>query len=558
MDLKQAKDYIKENLKIEEVIGNYVKLKKSGKNFNAPCPFHAEDAPSFFVFPKTQTFKCFGCGEQGDIISFVEKYENLTFTETIKKLAIENGIEIEKQPEDQYKAMLNDLSKNYYNTLLNLPQNHPAKIYALTRFSETEINEFNIGYSTGEEYKEFYKNNSQLFKELNYKEYDMFKNRIIFPIKDVGKNTVGFTARSITNEKYKYLNSPDSFLFNKKNILYGIDIARKYAKENDMIIVTEGLADTIKMHSIGFKNTIGLLGLDISLDRLKLISRLSKQQILMMDNDKSGIKAINEYIEKSIPLQLQIAVPLYKEKDPDELITKYGKDKTFSILKQSIPGIDFFVSSKQSEYNLKNVFQKQQFMQDLYNLYNKLLNNKQPVFAENILNKVEEIGITKESFLKTISEPIRKKEKKESNVSFNYNRQLNNLEKTLIVLIINADDKIHDFLMELSTDSLTTKYSVEILENYQYNQKLNIVSEKYEKISDFLMNHYNNISSMPKEKVLKHYNKFKNYIQNNFNAFNKIKKINEKMSKTDSFSEKLDLIEQLIVTQKKIKEGEKQ
>jgi Na+/phosphate symporter len=135
---------------------------------------------------------------------------------------------------------------------------------------------------------------------------------------------------------------------------------------------------------------------------------------------------------------------------------------------------------------------------------------------------------------------------------------LNNLEKTLIVLIINADDKIHDFLMELSTDSLTTKYSVEILENYQYNQKLNIVSEKYEKISDFLMNHYNNISSMPKEKVLKHYNKFKNYIQNNFNAFNKIKKINEKMSKTDSFSEKLDLIEQLIVTQKKIKEGEKQ
>lgn len=553
MNIQSAKEFIKENLLIEDVISEYIHLEKSGKNYKALCPFHTEDTPSFFVFPNTQTFKCFGCGAQGDVITFVEKYENISFVDAIKKLSKKANITLEEESEELHKRVLNILNSKYYETLALLPQDHPAKKYVLNRFNEQEIQTFSLGYSSGIEYEDIFKAFSEPLLELNYKNHDMFKNRIIFPIKDINGDVIGFTARAIDEQTTpKYINSPDSFLFDKKHVLYNINIAKKFATTNDLVIITEGVADTIKMLSIGFPNTVGLLGLDVSFEKVKLISSLSKNQILMLDNDNSGRKGTMEYIKNSIPLKAQIVVPIYKEKDPDMLLKQHSKEEVIKIIKKSVPGINYLVYLIKAKYDLNNVFQKQKFLQELYSLYNALVIHEQPLFADKVIKLVEKLGITKEAFL-NIKDTDYIQEEPDTKVDFNTSNNLSNLNKVLLVLIINASDEIKEFLLNLNPDDFIEPITCDIIKNYQRKLKLNEVIDKYPFIYDYILSHYDSISDLPKEKVNDYFLKFKDYVENKLKIMRELTILNERLRNTVLPEEKAELVEKIIEIQQKIK-----
>lgn len=553
MNIQSAKEFIKENLLIEDVISEYIHLEKSGKNYKALCPFHTEDTPSFFVFPNTQTFKCFGCGAQGDVITFVEKYENISFVDAIKKLSKKANITLEEESEELHKRVLNILNSKYYETLALLPQDHPAKKYVLNRFNEQEIQTFSLGYSSGIEYEDIFKVFSEPLLELNYKNHDMFKNRIIFPIKDINGDVIGFTARAIDEQTTpKYINSPDSFLFDKKHVLYNINIAKKFATTNDLVIITEGVADTIKMLSIGFPNTVGLLGLDVSFEKVKLISSLSKNQILMLDNDNSGRKGTMEYIKNSIPLKAQIVVPIYKEKDPDMLLKQHSKEEVIKIIKKSVPGINYLVYLIKAKYDLNNVFQKQKFLQELYSLYNALVIHEQPLFADKVIKLVEKLGITKEAFL-NIKDTDYIQEEPDTKVDFNTSNNLSNLNKVLLVLIINASDEIKEFLLNLNPDDFIEPITCDIIKNYQRKLKLNEVIDKYPFIYDYILSHYDSISDLPKEKVNDYFLKFKDYVENKLKIMRELTILNERLRNTVLPEEKAELVEKIIEIQQKIK-----
>lgn len=553
MNIQSAKEFIKENLLIEDVISEYIHLEKSGKNYKALCPFHTEDTPSFFVFPNTQTFKCFGCGAQGDVITFVEKYENISFVDAIKKLSKKANITLEEESEELHKRVLNILNSKYYETLALLPQDHPAKKYVLNRFNEQEIQTFSLGYSSGAEYEDIFKVFSEPLLELNYKNHDMFKNRIIFPIKDINGDVIGFTARAIDEQTTpKYINSPDSFLFDKKHVLYNINIAKKFATTNDLVIITEGVADTIKMLSIGFPNTVGLLGLDVSFEKVKLISSLSKNQILMLDNDNSGRKGTMEYIKNSIPLKAQIVVPIYKEKDPDMLLKQHSKEEVIKIIKKSVPGINYLVYLIKAKYDLNNVFQKQKFLQELYSLYNALVVHEQPLFADKVIKLVEKLGITKEAFL-NIKDTDYIQEEPDTKVDFNTSNNLSNLNKVLLVLIINASDEIKEFLLNLNPDDFIEPITCDTIKNYQRKLKLNEVIDKYPFIYDYILSHYDSISDLPKEKVNDYFLKFKDYVENKLKIMRELTILNERLRNTVLPEEKAELVEKIIEIQQKIK-----
>ncbi|MDI3478457.1 MAG: primase [Thermoanaerobacterium sp.] len=553
MNIQSAKEFIKENLLIEDVISEYIHLEKSGKNYKALCPFHTEDTPSFFVFPNTQTFKCFGCGAQGDVITFVEKYENISFVDAIKKLSKKANITLEEESEELHKRVLNILNSKYYETLALLPQDHPAKKYVLNRFNEQEIQTFSLGYSSGIEYEDIFKAFSEPLLELNYKNHDMFKNRIIFPIKDINGDVIGFTARAIDEQTTpKYINSPDSFLFDKKHVLYNINIAKKFATTNDLVIITEGVADTIKMLSIGFPNTVGLLGLDVSFEKVKLISSLSKNQILMLDNDNSGRKGTMEYIKNSIPLKAQIVVPIYKEKDPDMLLKQHSKEEVIKIIKKSVPGINYLVYLIKAKYDLNNVFQKQKFLQELYSLYNALVIHEQPLFADKVIKLVEKLGITKEAFL-NIKDTDYIQEEPDTKVDFNTSNNLSNLNKVLLVLIINASDEIKEFLLNLNPDDFIEPITCDTIKNYQRKLKLNEVIDKYPFIYDYILSHYDSISDLPKEKVNDYFLKFKDYVENKLKIMRELTILNERLRNTVLPEEKAELVEKIIEIQQKIK-----
>jgi DNA primase len=343
---------IKERLSIEEVISSYLKLEKSGVNFKAKCPFHNEKTPSFFVSPGRNSFYCFGCGAKGDIFTFVEEFEGLDFKGALKLLANRAGVvleqfnpEAESEKERLYRAM--EVATEFFSE--NLLTNEKGLAYLKARgLTEHSIKDFRIGFVKND-WRELYNYLSKkgfsdtdlekagLVKKTEKGYYDRFRGRIMFPIADSSGRIIAFSGRLFEDDgkSAKYLNSPETPIFNKSSVLYGLDKAKDSIRKNNFSILVEGQFDLVLSHQAGFRNTVATSGTALTdatfskenvVSNLGLIRRISGNLVLAFDADKAGINASLRASKIALSLGMDVKVASLPEGvDPADLISgKYS------------------------------------------------------------------------------------------------------------------------------------------------------------------------------------------------------------------------------------------
>ncbi|SFL81569.1 DNA primase [Gracilibacillus orientalis] len=336
---------------VVDIVGEYVQLKKQGRNYFGLCPFHSENTPSFSVNQDKQIYHCFGCGKGGNVITFIMEMEGYTFQQTIRYLAEKSGQSIPELKESSTERVNNEeqaildayqwLVKLYHHLLRHSKDGKKALEYLYDRgFSDEAIDQFQIGYSPTSrdfiaqflEKKGFHKQvmaNAGLLtagNEGNY--YDRFQARVIFPIRNHLGKTIGFVGRTITDQEPKYLNSPESSLFKKSKLLYNFDLARSEIRKKGAVILFEGSADVIAAHQAGVMNGVASLGTSLTESHTSLLRRYVDTVLLCYDGDDAGQNATYKAIQlfKKVGCNIKVAA-LPHNYDPDQYIQEYGSDK---------------------------------------------------------------------------------------------------------------------------------------------------------------------------------------------------------------------------------------
>ena len=394
----EAIDEIRNRLDILDVVQSRVVLKKRGTNYWGCCPFHNEKTPSFCVSPQKGIFKCFGCGEGGDAISFLMKINNQSFNEVIKDLAQQFGIELPAYNADskkygdekrKIKDILEKACKYYHNNLLTLDEAKPALEYLEKRGITKEIiDEYKLGYSKKgyteliSHFKSDYtpdilEKAGLTVKTEKSENIDRFRHRIMIPIRDESSNVIAFGARAIeANQNPKYLNSPDTVLYNKSRILYGIDTAKKQIMADDYVVIMEGYFDVISSQAAGLKNAVASCGTALTVDHIKLIAKYSRNRkiYLAFDTDSAGLKATqrsSDVIKEAFrglgnikifdqtysslnddkyTCEIRVIAP-FDSKDPDEYIREYGIEQYKNYIKKAPLLLDFELNQALKDYN---------------------------------------------------------------------------------------------------------------------------------------------------------------------------------------------------------------
>ena len=388
---------IRDRLDILDVVQSRVVLKKKGANYWGCCPFHNEKTPSFSVNPQKGIFKCFGCGEGGDAISFLMKINNQSFSEVIKDLAQEFNIELpsfrgdsaqHREEKQQIKDLLNDTCEYYYNNLLTLPEAKVALDYLTSRGITKEIiDEYKIGFST-KGYTDLQKTFKSKYTPTIFEKagltvatekgetVDRFRCRIMIPIRDEAGSVIAFGARAILEgQNPKYLNSPDTILYNKSRILYGINVAKDKMIEDDYVVIMEGYFDVISAQAAGLKNAVASCGTALTVDHVRLIAKYSKSRkiYLSFDTDSAGLKATarsTQVIKEAFSglgnlkifdqsystlnddkytCEIRVIAP-FDSKDPDEYIREFGIEQYKAYIKKAPLLLDFELNQVLKEY----------------------------------------------------------------------------------------------------------------------------------------------------------------------------------------------------------------
>ncbi len=349
---------IKERLPIEEVVSRYVKLEKSGINMRGLCPFHSEKSPSFFVSPHRGSYMCFGCGKKGDIFNFLQDIEGLEFFDALKQLAEQAGVKLEttqqdnKQKKDSYSIV--EKACLVFESLLM--KDIAAQEYLASRgLSEKTMRQFRIGYVPDEwnilynELKDSFDEKDILesglvIKNENGRLYDRFRGRIMFPIFDTTGKVIAFTGRVLNSENKetpKYVNSPETQLFSKSHVLYGLNFAKQAVRKHNFIVLVEGQMDVIMSHQMGYANTVASSGTAFTQDQLQMIAKLTPNLVLAFDSDSAGLATTAKVWEMAITQGLDVKIAFYEgAKDPADTI-KENPDTWKEIVKGSIHIIEF-------------------------------------------------------------------------------------------------------------------------------------------------------------------------------------------------------------------------
>lgn len=355
--------------RIDEVVGDYVSLRKRGTNLLGICPFHQEKTPSFMVSPAKGIFKCFGCGKGGDSLSFVMEHEHYTYPEALRYLANKYNVEIveeEKSPEQLQKLNdkealfhLSDFAAKYFAKLLfedTNGRNIGLSYFREREFTDTTIEKFQLGYcldqwdaftkaALKQTYQKQYLVQTGLSIEKEDKLFDRFKGRVMFPIHNLSGRVIGFGGRILGSDKTKakYVNSPESEIYNKSQVLYGIFFAKKKIIEKDQCLLVEGYTDVISLHQAGVENVVSSSGTSLTTEQIKLISRFTKNITILYDGDAAGIKASFRGIDMILEQGLNVKVVLFPNgEDPDSYArTHRSAEVEDYILTQSVDFIRF-------------------------------------------------------------------------------------------------------------------------------------------------------------------------------------------------------------------------
>lgn len=371
---------------IVDVISGYVRLQRKGSSYFGLCPFHNEKSPSFSVSPAKQMYYCFGCGAGGNIYTFIQEYENYTFPEAVKMLADRAGIALPEQEESAENRKKRDLrtavlevnktAAKYYYYLLHTEQGAHAMDYLKNRgLSDETIRKFGLGYAGqySDSLSRYLKKqgiSDAILRESGLVQiseksgmYDKFWNRVMFPIMDVNNKVIGFGGRVMGDAKPKYLNSPETVIFDKSRNLYGLHAARSSRKKN--LLVCEGYMDVISMHQAGFTNAVASLGTALTSQHASILRRYTQEVILTYDSDDAGVRAAL----RAIPILKEAGVTakvLHMDpyKDPDEFIKALGPEAFQQRIDQAENSFMFEISILQRSYDMKDPEGKTKFFQE--------------------------------------------------------------------------------------------------------------------------------------------------------------------------------------------------
>ncbi len=494
-DLTEEKlEEIKDLNDIVDIIGEFIELKRAGTNYKALCPFHNEKTPSFVVSPDKQIYHCFGCGEGGDSLSFLMKYNNYTFIEAAEYLANKAGIRLEhvSKQETKKKNILYEINREsgifFYR---NLSKNKEAIEYLKKRkISVGVIKSFGMGYALDSWdglYNHLKKNNYKdedilktglIIKRDNSKGYyDRFRNRVIFPILDIKNRVVGFGGRVLDNSLPKYLNSPDSEVFSKGRNLYNLNNALKN-KDINYVLLTEGYMDVIKLSSYGYNNTVASLGTAFTQYQVKLLKKYFDEFYIAYDSDESGKKAAIKALNLFKNYNIDAKVVIFPDNmDPDDYITKYGKAKFKDKINNAFDYFNYLDDYYSSKFDIKankgKVKYIESFLQNIKNISNS-------IERELVIEKIsEKTNISKENLLNEYNKNFSRKNTKQKTIRKTKDRkktiQDSDLEKYLDKLLDLAvnDEELFEYIISKYKGKFSDIFGDDFHNDYKPKDNLN-------------------------------------------------------------------------------------
>ena len=487
---------IKSKVNIVDVISEYLPVEQKGKNYFAICPFHDDHNPSMSISPEKQIYTCFVCGASGNVFNFVANYEKVSFVSAVKKVAQKAGINLDINVKDDYKPKdtkydkyykMFDITNKYYQNNIKSVYGKKAIEYLHNRKIDDDIiNEFEIGLSMNDN------NVSKLLEKKGYDVnelidiglcgkkdnfvYDIFRNRIMFPLYNLDGKPVGFSGRIYNGEEdSKYVNSKESIIFKKGNLLYNYHRALSHAREKHQIIVVEGFMDVIRLYTIGIKNVVATMGTAITKEHANLLMKLSKNIVLCFDGDKAGEKATISALDalEKIGITPKI-IRLEDDLDPDDYIIKKGSDSYLTHLNNPMSSVVFKINIDKSKTNfndyneistyLKNVSKELEKIDDkvVYELTVNKLSKETGVSCDTINDMVKSMPkneikvITKRTSLK--------KDKYQKAEEYLVHYMLRNVDAVLI----------YQNNVSYLNDPILSKIAMQILEFYEINRYINI------------------------------------------------------------------------------------
>ena len=558
---------IRTSVNIVDVIGSYINLDKKGKNYFGICPFHEDHNPSLSVSEEKQIYTCFVCGATGNVFSFVKDYENISFLEAVEKIADNNGIKLThklnyiKRYNTEYEIY--NLAVKFYKNNLKSKDGIKAKEYLKSRnIDDNIINDFEIGVSFSDN------NLSKLLLSKKYDEkmltdiglcgkskelFDIFRNRIMFPIHNSNGEPIGFSGRIYNGEAdSKYVNTRETYIFKKGETLFNYHRAVIEAKKMKYIVICEGQMDAIRIYSSGVKNVVATMGTALTKEHVHLIKKLNVRVVLNMDSDKAGINAAltNGEILKSNGIDVSV-IKLDGAKDPDEYILKYGIDSYKDVINHAINLFDFKINYLKSNKNLNNADELTDYINNVIIELNK---SDDDILKNVTINKLsEEYNIDKNILLNKITPSEKKVIVETKKITKKQKQNIRAVEEILYYMMNNVKyAKIFTKKLNYIPDSSYFDIEKDIQAYIIINNTINLAdfisyeinNGKEEIIKNIISNHNNDIEMSEEE--------FDVYISivNKWMIENKINKLKLELKNVTDINRKKELME-LITSMKK-------
>lgn len=472
-------EYIIDHVNLIEVISDYIHVERSGKNYKALCPFHNEKSASFIISEEKQLYHCFGCGAAGNVITFIAQYENLDSIDAVEFLADKYRIDISQfakgsqkntSQHAKYYDILRDAAIFYYKNLRAHPE---AMAYLERRGIHIDvIKQFGLGFSN-DAWAELLKALSSKYSLIDLESvgliipnkdrsshYDRFRNRIMFPIINPKGKIIGFGGRVMDDSLPKYLNSPETEVFNKSMTLYGLNLAKNNLHDKKQLIIAEGYMDVIALHTYGFNNAVATLGTALTVDHGRLMRRYADEVIICYDSDFAGQKATLRSLDvlQGIIEKIKVIV-LGENLDPDDYLKKYGAEKFKEKIETAITATEYRLNHLMQGYNLNNDQEKVEFLSKASVIISELTN----AFEKNLYvdQLSERLGVSREMIAKEVFKEnytpssqygFRSKAKTVESVPKITSDRKKYLEKQLITLYVHHHESLDEAQKQLICD----------------------------------------------------------------------------------------------------------
>mgnify|MGYP005770035157 FL=1 len=472
-------DEVRQTNDIVDIISQYVHLKRSGRNFFGLCPFHNEKSPSFSVSPDKQIFHCFGCGVGGNVFTFLQKIEGISFVEAVQTLAERSNIQLPtlQNSADSYKEELkskvykvNEFTAQFYHENLYKPEAKIAQEYIKKRkLTNNTLKSFRIGFSGkfDELYRELKKQGFEdteilesglVNKNDNGKYIDRYRNRLMFPICDARGRVIAFGGRVLDDSKPKYINSPENVVYSKGRNLFGLNVAKK--GDTKKLLIVEGYMDVISLHQRGITNVVAPLGTALTQQQGWLLRKNAEQIILSFDSDEAGLTAKIRALDILQNMGCDIRIlQMEGAKDPDEYIIKYGNVRFKALIEKAISVVEFKVKVLKKDIDLENVNDKIKFLNEIAKLMSKIDNTiEREVYIEKI---AKEYDISKEAIYAEVNKLTYKNEKSQTSLEKNkpvikhqkiekneINEEIRRRENTIISILLTGEISIYQIIKQ--------------------------------------------------------------------------------------------------------------